>query len=238
MFVIQQCSRADAGPQGPPRARPPGDAADPNDHQHRRGMPSQATRPQIRTQRPSDQTPNGRRLSWAFHEPVVTLAAQGSYLLRLVPARVLGMLFADWPPQQLSVLRALLRSPHTIRAALSMAHDEMRTIAAPDLDTLRTHQARLRFYFCEPDSWVGAEREVVLRSFEDVAAVKVVHGAAGIPHAFCISAYVGHALTAATDHLFQTTARRSRRHASNGWSSRSRVQPTFLLYIHCSITIR
>jgi hypothetical protein len=168
----------------------------------------------------------------------VTLAAQGSYLLRLVPARVLAALFADWPPQQLSVLRALLRSPHTIRAALSMAHDEMRTIAAPDLDTLRTHQAHLRFYFCEPDGWLGAEREVVLGSFEDVAAVKVVHGTAGIPHAFCISAYVGYVLTAVTDHLSQTTARRSRRRASNGWPSRSRVQPTFLLYIHCSITIR
>lgn len=50
------------------------------------------------------------------------------------------------------------------------------------------HQHKLWLYFAEHDDWVGDSREEIIGAFHpDHKAVRIVHGEADIPHAFCIS---------------------------------------------------
>jgi len=133
-------------------------------------------------------TPNGHSLSWAFHPPLPYIISKLSLLLRLLPSMVISNLFHEWPEPQLQVLRRLLRSPSSIHACLSMAHDEMNTIRELDVDLLEAHKHRIHMFFAETDGWVGKNKDVILRSFDpDRGAIKIVHGNHGVPHAFCIN---------------------------------------------------
>jgi hypothetical protein len=75
-----------------------------------------------------------------------------------------------------------------------MAHEEMKTIRDLDLPLLEQHRDKLFFYYAEHDGWVGQEKAHVLATMRNLAvsdadweARTVAHGAADIPHAFCIS---------------------------------------------------
>ncbi|KAK7059155.1 hypothetical protein VNI00_001782 [Paramarasmius palmivorus] len=141
-------------------------------------------------------TPNGRRLSWLFQRPLPLFISKLSYLLRPLPAVVISTLFRAWPENQVTVLRRLLRSPTSIFACLSMAHDEMQMIRDLDVALLEQHKHKICIYFAETDDWVGEQRGVVLRSFKaDPGSIRIVHGKSGVPHAFCITAMerAGHA---------------------------------------------
>ena len=75
-----------------------------------------------------------------------------------------------------------------IYACLTLADEEMETIRALDEVLIREHQNKLWLYFAEHDDWVGGGREEIVKTFHpDHEAVRIVHGEADIPHAFCIS---------------------------------------------------
>ena len=64
----------------------------------------------------------------------------------------------------------------------------MRTITELDEELMNEHQDKLWLYFAERDDWVGDSREEIIGTFHvDHGAVRIVHGEADIPHAFCIS---------------------------------------------------
>ena len=101
-------------------------------------------------------------------------------------------MFSDYPPAQLDVLRTLISSPSSVYTALTLAHDEMKTIRDLDVQLLHEHAEKLHMYFAEEDGWVGDERDNILEALKglhgsDGPVVKVVHGHRDIPHAFCIS---------------------------------------------------
>jgi Lipid-droplet associated hydrolase len=111
-----------------------------------------------------------------------------SRLAVLIPKSVLEKLFPLWPISQLLVFQRFIRSPVSVHASLSMAHDEMRTIRDLDISQLKESHRRLWMYFAERDDWVGEQRESILQAFDaGDESVNVVHGHRGIPHAFCIS---------------------------------------------------
>jgi Lipid-droplet associated hydrolase len=111
-----------------------------------------------------------------------------SLLVRHVPLCILRLFQPTWPINQLQVLRALLRAPAAIYAALTMAHDEMETVRELDVGFLRDFAENVSFYYAEEDDWVGEQRAVVLRALRGTPAEgRVVHGRGGIPHVFCIS---------------------------------------------------
>ncbi|GJE87575.1 hypothetical protein PsYK624_036580 [Phanerochaete sordida] len=98
------------------------------------------------------------------------------------------MFYSDWPSAQRTVLRSLISSPTTIFNCLSMAHEEMISIAALDEELLQRNRKRLHMYFADDDDWVGEQKDKVLRALEGgQGTVKVVHGGSDIPHAFCIN---------------------------------------------------
>jgi hypothetical protein len=110
-----------------------------------------------------------------------------------MPQRILAVLLRPtWPANQLQVLHDFLRAPGAIYASLTMAHDEMETVREPDADFLREFAHDLWFYYAGEDDWVGEQqRAVVLRVLRGTPAEShMVHGRAGVPHAFCISATV------------------------------------------------
>jgi hypothetical protein len=111
-----------------------------------------------------------------------------SSLARFVPTAFLAQLFPSWSITHLQVLQDFICSPDAVFASLCMANDEMNTIRELDIDLIQRKNHRLWMYFAEQDDWVGNHREHILRAFsEDGELVQVVHGAQGIPHAFCIS---------------------------------------------------
>lgn len=123
-----------------------------------------------------------------FRSPVPFTAAFLSPLLRIIPSFVYTTIYRDWPAPQLKVLRDLLRSPTAIYACLTLADEEMKTIKALDEALMSEHQHKLWLYFAERDDWVGDAREEIIKALHpDHEAVRVVHGDADIPHAFCIS---------------------------------------------------
>ncbi|OBZ79352.1 Chromatin remodeling factor mit1 [Grifola frondosa] len=133
-------------------------------------------------------TPNGRRLSWAFRAPFPRILSYASVTLRILPSGILASMFSDWPMEQVAVLRTLLFSPSAIYACLTMADEEMNTICDADIALLQEYRHRMHLYFAEDDDWVGDTKEVVLKAFHpDPGSVKIVHGHRDIPHAFCIN---------------------------------------------------
>ncbi|VDC05282.1 unnamed protein product [Peniophora sp. CBMAI 1063] len=138
------------------------------------------------------QTPNGKRLSWLFNRPMPSAVAHLSRLSFLIPQRLLGGVFSDYPPAQLDVLRSLISSPGSVYTSLTLAHDEMKTIRDLDIQLLREHAEKLHLYFAEQDDWIGDERAKIIDALKDLhgsdgPVVKVVHGHEDIPHAFCIN---------------------------------------------------
>ena len=91
---------------------------------------------------------------------------------------------------QLLVLQAFIRSPNTVHTSLCMANDEMNTICELDVQLVRRKNHHLWMYFAERDDWVGVYREHILEAFSESGNEehsRIVLGAQGIPHAFCIS---------------------------------------------------
>ena len=69
-----------------------------------------------------------------------------------------------------------------------MGAEEMKSIRALDVATLKKFKHNLYFYYANTDRWVGKEREVVLQAFDpNNESAQIVHGPNGVPHAFCIS---------------------------------------------------
>ncbi|KDQ63374.1 hypothetical protein JAAARDRAFT_29400 [Jaapia argillacea MUCL 33604] len=133
-------------------------------------------------------TPNGHRLSWVFRSPFPRIISRLSPVARILPTTLLSLLFRGWPLPQLHVLKSLINSPMTIFSALTMAHDEMKTIRELDVALLDEYRHRICMYFAEDDDWVGEQREAILAAFQaDPGTVRIVHGHPDIPHAFCIN---------------------------------------------------
>jgi len=133
-------------------------------------------------------TPNGRKLSRFFRSPMPLIAALLSPLLRILPNFVYTAIYHNWPIPQLNVLHDLLRSPTAIYACLTLADEEMKTIVGLDEGLMNEQQHKLWLYFAQYDDWVGESREGIIKAFRpDHEAVRVVHGEADIPHAFCIN---------------------------------------------------
>ncbi|PFH54827.1 hypothetical protein AMATHDRAFT_134848 [Amanita thiersii Skay4041] len=134
------------------------------------------------------QTPNGVWLSHFFTPLPRYLISTLSHFTRLIPHMFLSMIFGSWPAPHILALRTLLNSPQSIRAAMTMAHDEMHNIVDLDVELLKKHRELLYFYFAEKDDWVGEYKGMILEAFkEDIACLRVTDGMADIPHAFCIS---------------------------------------------------
>ena len=113
-----------------------------------------------------------------------------SIATRSFPRLVLETLFPQWPKEQLLVLRRLLNSPDTIRAALTMAHDEMRTIRDLEGELLQSHAKKIHAYYGVEDNWVlERDREEVVGILfpQDPDSIKILRCKQGIPHAFCIN---------------------------------------------------
>ena len=123
-----------------------------------------------------------------FRPPLPLIAALLSPLLRILPNFVYTTIYRNWPVPQLNVLRSLLRSPTAIYACLTLADEEMKTIVGLDEGLMNEQQHKLWLYFAQYDDWVGESREDIIKTFHpDHEAVRVVHGEADVPHAFCIS---------------------------------------------------
>ncbi|KAF6766581.1 hypothetical protein DFP72DRAFT_1089123 [Ephemerocybe angulata] len=133
-------------------------------------------------------TPNGRRLSAIFKPLPRRIISSLGYAARLIPVAFLSFLFSDWPTSQLLVLQDLICSPLAIEATLSMASDEMKTIADLDLALLEDCKDKLCFYYAEKDDWVGEEKGDILTALHPhKESVSIVHDTHGTPHAFCIN---------------------------------------------------
>ena len=127
-------------------------------------------------------------VQWAFKTPFPRLLSWASYATRLIPMRVLHMIFPDWPAAQLTVLRRFLDSPSSVYTCLAMSEDEMTEIKDLDIELLRQNKHKIHMYFAEVDLWVGENKAAILQEIgTDEENVKIVHGPDDIPHAFCIS---------------------------------------------------
>lgn len=125
-----------------------------------------------------------------FHPPWPRAAAYLSMFVQYTPQCLLRLVMLSWPESQLQVLRRFLHAPAAIYAAFTMADDEMKTVRELDVSFLREFSDRVWFYYAERDSWVGAQREVVLSALRGTPAeARVVHGRSDILHGFCISEY-------------------------------------------------
>lgn len=133
-------------------------------------------------------TPNGSKFSWLFKAPIPRLISGLTYFARLIPESVLGLLFRDWPHTQVAVLGRMIRSPRCAFAALNMADDEMKTIRDVDDALLEQYRDKMWLFFARHDDWVGKNKERVLTKLgAESCTTRVVHGTAGVPHAFCIN---------------------------------------------------
>lgn len=71
-----------------------------------------------------------------------------------------------------------------------MAHEEM-ALGEPEFEALQQYKSKLWYYYAVPDSWVGDERTKILQNVDvNGTSVQVCHGPSGVPHAFCISAWI------------------------------------------------
>lgn len=133
-------------------------------------------------------TPNGKRLSWAFSPTSISILLLLSRLVKYLPTYILCTIFRGWPLSQVLVLQRLLHSPSSIAAALNMAGEEMIAVQGLDLVLLEEHRQRLWFYYAGHDDWVGPEKNKLLSSFyPDEGSRRIVQDESKIPHAFCIN---------------------------------------------------
>ncbi|PSR76691.1 hypothetical protein PHLCEN_2v8288 [Hermanssonia centrifuga] len=125
-------------------------------------------------------------LQWAFKLP--RMISYASVFTRLMPLKMLSVLFPEWPEAQLRVLRSFLDSPSAIYSSLSMADDEMKQIQDLDGAALQQYHHRLHMYFAEKDDWVHDHKTEILDVLQpDPGSVRYIHGPEDIPHAFCIN---------------------------------------------------
>jgi pimeloyl-ACP methyl ester carboxylesterase len=134
-------------------------------------------------------TPNGGRLAWLFRSPIPRVISSLTHLARFLPESALRVLFNEWPHAQISILHKFIQSPDCTFAALTMANEEMHTIRDLESESLDSCRDRLWFYFAEQDGWVGPNKDRIISALGSSSTTSRINlGAAGIPHAFCISA--------------------------------------------------
>ena len=139
-------------------------------------------------------TPNGARLSPLFRPALFPSLSLTTAALSFLPAALLsplvGFLTRQSSPSA-SVTTALVQSPGTVLAALSMAGEEMTRVKALDEDVLREFGGRMWWYWAkgEEDGWVrdSSVTEIV------ECLEKAGYGAErrwrceeGMQHAFCL----------------------------------------------------
>jgi len=82
-------------------------------------------------------------------------------------------------------MQRLIQSPFSVFAALTLAHDEMQTIKALDVELLHELKSRIKWLYGLVDEWVGIQGDEVVRHLgREVAAKNLQY--ADLPHAFCI----------------------------------------------------
>jgi hypothetical protein len=146
-------------------------------------------------------TPNGMRLSvrltfvgsadmlilcqWLFNPPLPKLVSSLCSLVAPASPFLLPILFRRWPSHQREVIQKLIQSPSSVFAALTMAHDEMQTVRALDLELLDELKSKIKWLYGFVDEWVGIHGDELVRHLgREVAAQNIRH--ADLPHAFCI----------------------------------------------------
>ena len=146
-------------------------------------------------------TPNGRKLSvrltfmgsadmltriqWLFNPPLPSLVSSLCPLVAPTCPFLLPILFWHWPSHQREVTQQLIKSPSSVFAALTMAHDEMQTVKALDVKLLDELKSRVKWLYGFVDEWVGIHGDELVRHLgREVAAQNVRY--ADLPHAFCI----------------------------------------------------
>lgn len=123
-----------------------------------------------------------------FRHPIREIVATSALLTFIIPLQLLlRALFRGWPLEQILVLRSFITSSSSVRACLTMANDEMRTILDLDVVLFDEHKHKFWSFFAEQDGWVGESKNSVVRAMgQDLHSIRVVHGKYGIPHAFSI----------------------------------------------------
>jgi hypothetical protein len=125
------------------------------------------------------------RRQWLFNPPLPSLVS--SLCLFVAPACpfLLPILFWRWPAHQREVIQMLVKSPSSVFAALTMAHDEMQTVKALDVELLDELKSRIKWLYGFVDGWVGIHGDELVRHLgREVAAQNIRY--ADLPHAFCI----------------------------------------------------
>ena len=146
-------------------------------------------------------TPNGRKLSvrltfmdsaemltrsqWLFNPPLPSLVSSLSSLVAPACPFLLPILFWHWPSHQREVIQKLVKSPSSVFAALTMAHDEMQTVKALNVELLDELKSKIKWLYGFVDEWVGMHGDELVRHLgREVAAQNTRY--ADLPHAFCI----------------------------------------------------
>jgi len=117
-------------------------------------------------------------------EPVRTiLALIAAFLVHAFPF-VLSLLFNSWEELSLKHLKDFVGSASTLHSSMTMASDEMISVAELDTGLLLEVRGKLRILYSQSgDMWVGNNSDDVIKVLEEPSHVKF----APIPHAFCLN---------------------------------------------------
>uniref|UniRef100_A0A0H5FUX8 AB hydrolase-1 domain-containing protein n=1 Tax=Leucosporidium scottii TaxID=5278 RepID=A0A0H5FUX8_9BASI len=139
-------------------------------------------------------TPNGKVL-WPLFSPIVSLpvglATGALSYLPIRPLTKLVSLLAAQSGQPAEVTTSLVSSPATVRAALTMAAEEMKEVTRLDEGLLKEYGGKMWWYWARDglDGWVAESSVVEIEGVLDEAG----HGKAqrercgeGMKHAFCL----------------------------------------------------
>jgi hypothetical protein len=97
---------------------------------------------------------------------------------------VLSLLFNSWEASSFKHLKDFVASSSTLHSSMTMASDEMISVAELDTGLLLEVRGKLRIlYSASGDLWVGNNSDYVIEVLEEPSHIKF----APIPHAFCLS---------------------------------------------------
>lgn len=140
------------------------------------------------------QTPNGRVMWPLFSSAVsfpVGLATGALSYLPTRPLTSLVSLLAAQSGHPANVTTQLVSSPATVRAALSMAAEEMAQVTELDADLLKEYGSRMWWYWAQEglDGWVAESSVVEIEGALDEAGCRKEQRercGEGMKHAFCL----------------------------------------------------
>ncbi|KAI5477341.1 hypothetical protein MNV49_006483 [Pseudohyphozyma bogoriensis] len=119
--------------------------------------------------------PNGRRLSLLFsprlHLPLSLSTGFLSYIPTSILKPVIGILSNQTEDESRATTTALVQSPATVVAAVSMAAEEMEKVKELNKDILKEYGARMRWYWAagDTDGWVSPSSIVEIEDTLDEA---------------------------------------------------------------------